>query len=145
GCGSGKGFGYRQRLDGGYNFSMRALYPVDITPDSFRFARQFMPALKHEWKGLKLRLGRQSFEEMHIPRKWALDRKTVFERVRTLRPVADSKVLNDSLANLRKAFPAMSELVVNEQVSAWIDLAPDAIPVISAVEQLPGFHIASGF
>lgn len=145
GCGSGRGFGYRQRLDGGYNISMRALYPVDITPDSFRFARQFLPALKHEWKGLKLRLGKQTFREMRIPRRWALDRQTVFERFRTLRPTADSKVLDDSFANMRAIFPGMSEIVVNEKVSAWIDLAPDAIPVISAVEQLPGFHIASGF
>lgn len=145
GCGSGSGFGYRQRLDGGYNFSMRALYPVQITPDSFRFGRQFLPALRHEWRGLKFRVGRQTLMEAQIPSRWDLDKSTVFERVRTLRPRADRKVLSDAIRNLRRAFPKMGEIVVNEQVSAWIDLSPDAIPVISAIDRIPGLHIASGF
>ncbi len=145
GCGSGRGFGYRQRLDGGYNFSMRSLYPVQITPDSFRFAKKFLPALKDEWKGLKFRIGSRTFQEATFPSRWALDRPTIFERVRTLRPKADEKVLADAIANIRAAFPQMSDVVVNEKVSAWIDLAPDAIPVVSPVDTLPGFFIASGF
>jgi glycine/D-amino acid oxidase-like deaminating enzyme len=33
-------------------------------------------------------------------------------------------------------------------IDSWaglIDVTPDAVPVISAVDALPGFHIASGF
>lgn len=42
-------------------------------------------------------------------------------------------------------FPAFIDLVVNERMGAWIDVSPDAIPVNSKVDFLPGFPIATGF
>jgi glycine/D-amino acid oxidase-like deaminating enzyme len=79
------------------------------------------------------------------PRKWALDQRTVFEDIRILRPVPAHKVLDQALINIRDMFPAFKDLVVNERMGAWIDVTPDAIPVISGVNALPGFHIATGF
>ncbi|MBN9034690.1 MAG: FAD-binding oxidoreductase [Rhizobiales bacterium] len=145
GCGSGRGFGYRKRLDGGYNFSMRALNPVDITPDSFRYFREYLPALRHEGKGMLFRIGEASVRETLTPSHWALDQRTVFEKVRILRPKASDKVLNRALANVREIFPAMGEIEVVERMAAWIDSSPDAIPVISGVDSVPGFYIATGF
>lgn len=145
GCGSGRGFGYRKRLDGGYHFSMRGLNPVDITPDSFRFFRDYLPALRHEGKGMLFRIGEASIREARTPSRWALDKRTVFEKVRILRPKASDRVLNAALANVRKIFPAMGEIEVVERMGAWIDSSPDAIPVISGVDAVPGFFIATGF
>ena len=145
GCGSGPGFGFRKRLDGGYNFSMRSAHPVDIVPDSFRYLKDYIPALKNEWKAMKFRIGKRSFQEAMTPRKWALDQRTVFEDIRILRPVPAHKVLDQALINVKEMFPAFKDLVVNERMGAWIDVTPDAIPVISGVTALPGFHIATGF
>ncbi|MDR5652575.1 NAD(P)/FAD-dependent oxidoreductase [Ruixingdingia sedimenti] len=145
GCGSGPGFGFRQRLDGGYNFSMRALNPVDITPDGFRYFKDYIPALKHEWRGMLFRVGEASVRETLTAAHWKLDQRTVFEKVRILRPKASDKVLNRALANIRRIFPHLGEIQVAERMAAWIDTSPDAIPVISGVDSQPGFYIATGF
>ncbi len=34
---------------------------------------------------------------------------------------------------------------IKEEWAGVIDVTPDVVPVISAVESLPGFHIATGF
>lgn len=145
GCGSGPGFGFRKRLDGGYNFSMRSAHPVDIVPDSFRYFRDYIPALKNEWRAMKFRVGKRTFQEAMTPRKWALDRRTIFEDIRILRPTPSHKVLDQALVNIKSMFPGFKDIQINERMGAWIDVTPDAIPVISGVTKLPGFHIATGF
>ena len=145
GCGSGPGFGFRKRLDGGYNFSMRSAHPVDIVPDSFRYFRDYLPALKNEWRAMKFRVGKRSVQETLTKRKWKLDERTVFEDIRILRPTPSIKILDKALVNIRSIFPVFKDIVVNERMGAWIDVTPDAIPVISKVDALPGFHIATGF
>lgn len=145
GCGSGPGFGFRKRLDGGYNFSMRSAHPVDIVPDSFRYLRDYIPALKNEWRAMKFRIGKRSVQETLTKRKWKLDERTVFEDIRILRPIPAHKVLDNALVNIKQMFPVFKDIVVNERMGAWIDVTPDAIPVISKVDALPGFHIATGF
>ncbi|MBV9199597.1 MAG: FAD-binding oxidoreductase, partial [Alphaproteobacteria bacterium] len=43
------------------------------------------------------------------------------------------------------AFPVFRNAVVAESWGGMIDVMPDAIPVISPVEAVPGFYIATGF
>ena len=43
------------------------------------------------------------------------------------------------------AFPAFRDMKVAESWGGVIDVTPDAVPVISAVDTLPGFFIATGF
>ncbi|WP_138472303.1 FAD-binding oxidoreductase [Poseidonocella sp. HB161398] len=145
GCGSGPGFGFRKRLDGGFNFSMRSAHPVDIVPDSLRNIRLYVPALKNEWRAMKFRIGRQSALEAFTARKWSLDEPTVFERYRVLRPEPSRKVLDAALVNIKSMFPQWKDIQVNQRMGTFIDVTPDAIPVISGVDAIPGFHIATGF
>ena len=118
---------------------------VDIVPDSFRFARDFLPALKSEWRSLSFRLGKRFVEEAKRPRRWALDEKTPFEDCRVLDPVPDTKLANRALTNLQRAFPFFGKAEVEQYWGGMIDVTPDAVPVISPVATRPGFFIASGF
>lgn len=145
GCGSGKGFGFRKRLDNGYNFSMRSAHPVDIVPDSFRYFRDYVPALKNEWRAMKFRIGKHSLQETFSKSKWSLDQRTPFEAVRILRPEPAHHILDQAIINVKKLFPAFKDMVVNERMSAWIDVTPDAIPIISAVDAVPGFYVSTGY
>ena len=43
------------------------------------------------------------------------------------------------------AFPVFRDIPVVESWGGMIDVMPDAIPVISAVDRVPGFFIATGF
>lgn len=145
GCGSGPGFGFRKRLDGGYNVSMRSNHPVDIVPDSFRFYFDFKAALKAERKAMKLRIGRRSFEELTFPRKWRLDRQTFFERYRVADPEPSHDILDAARENIVKLLPTLKDIRFIERIGGYVDSTPDALPVISPVEQIPGFYIGTGF
>jgi len=145
GCGSGKGFGFRKRNDGGYNVGMRSAHPVDIVPDSFRYLRDYIPALKNEWRAMKFRIGKRTWQETMMLGGWKLDERTPFETYRIMRPVPGNKILDQATINIKKLFPQFKDMVVNERMSAWIDVTPDAIPTISQVDAIPGFYISTGY
>jgi len=145
GCGSGKGFGFRKRLDGGYNVGMRSAHPVDIVPDSFRYFRDYIPAMKNEWRAMKFRVGRRTVQETMMLGGWKLDQRTPFETYRIMRPVPGHHILDQATINFKQLFPAFKDMVVNERMSAWIDVTPDAIPVISGVDAIPGFYVSTGY
>jgi glycine/D-amino acid oxidase-like deaminating enzyme len=144
-AGSGPGFGFRKRLDGGYVVSMRSAHPVDIVPDSFRFFADFQQALRHERKAMRLRVGRRSVKEFLMARRWKLDEKSPFEHERILDPEPAHHILDAAKVNIGKLFPALANIVVAEKIGGLVDATPDALPVISAVESIPGFHISSGY
>ncbi|HEV8388556.1 MAG TPA: FAD-binding oxidoreductase [Dongiaceae bacterium] len=139
------GYGIRRRLDGGFNIANGSSSLTDIVPDSLRFFFQFLPALKLEWKSLRLRLGRRFVEEWQQSKQLAPDRPTVFERVRILDPEPETALSDGALAAVKAVFPALQGATVAQHWAGLIDVTPDAVPVISPVEAVPGFFIATGF
>jgi glycine/D-amino acid oxidase-like deaminating enzyme len=142
---TGKGFGFRKRLDGGYNVSNRGANIFDVVPDAFRLMKDFAPLRAIQSKGTTIRLGRRFFTEYATPRRWHMDEESPFEQVRTLDPKPSAAVLDAARANIKQAFPMFKDMVVAESWGGYIDVTPDAIPVISGVDDLPGFFIATGF
>ena len=142
---SGFGFGLRKRLDGGYTVASWSGNVADIVPDSWRFFSDFLPALRMRRGDLKLRLGRRFLDELRLPAHWDLDRPSPFEAVRTLDPPAPEAILQQARVHATQAFPVLRNMRVAESWGGMIDVTPDAIPVISGVDALPGFFIATGF
>jgi len=142
---SGFGFGVRKRLDGGYNVASWSGNVVDIVPDTLRLAPDFMPALRMQWSNLRLRIGGKFLEDWQVPRRWAMDAASPFERVRTLDPEPYQPILEQARAGVTAAFPAFRDMKTAESWGGVIDVTPDAVPVISGVDALPGFFIATGF
>lgn len=140
-----KDFAVRQRQDGGYTVANGHENIVDVVPDSFRFARDFVPALSKEWRSLSLRLADRFFVEARMARRWALDEASPFEYARVLDPKPSRALSDAALARLADAFPVFRQAQVAQRWAGYIDATPDAVPVISAVDSLPGFHIATGF
>lgn len=138
-------FDFRKRQDGGYTIASGTENVVDIVPKSFRYARQFLPALTKEWRSLKFRLGSRFFDEARIPVHWEMDEATPFEYCRVLDPKPLSKLSDDALAEMKMAFPSFEKAEVAQRWAGYIDVTPDAVPVISAIDSIPGFHIATGF
>src|SRR5665213_3250195 len=83
---SGTGFGFRKRLDGGYNVGGWSANVFDLTTDAFRLLPDFLPTMKHSWRSVRLRVSGKFLEDWQVPRSWSLDEATPFERVRTLDP-----------------------------------------------------------
>jgi glycine/D-amino acid oxidase-like deaminating enzyme len=138
-------FGFRRRLDGGYTIAQRNATIAEIVPDSFRLFGDFAPAWLRQRRELRLRLGRRFIAEWQLQRRWPLDATTPFEQVRVLDPEPSASVLEEGRRHLARAFPAFREAVVVETWGGLIDVTPDAVPVISPVEGLPGFFLATGF
>ncbi|MCF3639257.1 FAD-binding oxidoreductase [Rhizobium sp. TRM95111] len=139
------GFAVRKRQDGGYTIASGHENVVDIVPTSFRYALDFLPALRKEWRSLNFRVGGRFVDEIRIPDRWAMDEASPFEYCRVLDPKPAKKLADKALANLAKAFPAFAGAEVAQRWAGYIDVTPDAVPVISAIDAIPGFHIATGF
>lgn len=138
-------FAMRKRQDGGYTVASGSTNHVDIVPDSFRYALNFLPAWKMEWQSLRFRLGGRFLEEARMPSRWAMDEASPFEYCRVLDPKPSKDKAERVLGNLRKAFPIFEQAKIAQRWAGYIDVTPDAVPVISAVDAVPGFHIATGF
>ncbi len=142
---NGKDFTCRRRADGGYTVSQFGASFADIVPDSFRLFRQFLPAWLDNNAFVKLRFGRRFFQELAIPRRFDLDAITPFERHRMLDPAASSAAVSTAFRKLSQAFPAFEAASIVQSWGGYIDVTPDSLPVMSPVESIPGFYLASGF
>ena len=138
-------FAARKRADGGYTIAHRHLSVADIVPASFRLGLDFLPALRMDWSGLKLRLGQRFIDEARLARHWQLDQVSPFEHVRVLDPDPVTSILDEAFASLKQYFPDFQDATIAERWAGCIDATPDAVPVISAVDQVPGFFLATGF
>lgn len=135
----------RRRVDGGYTVAHGSSTTHALTPSTLRFATKFLPALRQGHHSLRLRIGREFFEALREPRRWALDAPSPFERERVLDPAPDCGVLRQMRAALQRWFPAIAEAPFVESWGGMIETSPDVLPIISGVDDLEGFVIASGF
>jgi glycine/D-amino acid oxidase-like deaminating enzyme len=142
---SGGLFGIRKRMDGGYTVATLGMRTIDLVPDNFRLFFDYLPAVRLHWKKLRFRVGRRWVEEWQTKRRWGLDEPTPFEAMRVLDPEPDNRVLDRARKAVAEALPLFAGVPIAERWGGMIDVMPDAIPVISPVDSLPGFFIATGF
>jgi glycine/D-amino acid oxidase-like deaminating enzyme len=135
----------RKRCDGGYTIASGQENVVDIVPASFRYATAFLAALKSEWRSLSFRLAGRFFDEMRIPRRWEMDEASPFEYARVLDPKPSKAIRAKVLKAVREAYPIFEQARIAQTWAGYIDATPDAVPVISPVDRVPGFFIATGF
>ena len=138
-------FAFRKRLDGGYTIARRGATAAPIVPDSFKLMRDFLPSLWSQRHELRLRVNSRFLEEWREKKSWTMDEVSPFEQVRVLDPEPSEAMLAEGRANLVKAFPGFANMKVAQSWAGLIDVTPDAVPVISPVDSVPGFFIASGF
>lgn len=142
---SGHGFGLRKRLDGGYTVASWSGNVADITPDSLRFLPDYLPGLRMRVASIRPRLGRRFLQELLTPSRWPLDRPSPFEAVRVLEPPVHQAILKQARTHLVQAFPVFHMMRIAQSWGGMIDVMPDGLPVISAVDAVPGFFLATGF
>ncbi len=140
-----KRIGIRPRQDGGYTVAHGTVLDHSITPNTFRYARKFLPALKSEIGSLRVRIGKEFFEELRMPKTWSLDSESPFEAMRVLSPEPNPKVIAKIKKNLASTYPELAGVEFVEAWSGMVETSPDVVPIICADEKIPGFHIATGF
>jgi glycine/D-amino acid oxidase-like deaminating enzyme len=135
----------RRRLDGGYTVGLSGRGLLELSPQGLLYARQFWPTFRKRRSLLKMSVGRSFFEGPEALSRWKLDGVSPFERMRTLDPAADAALVRMGLARLATNYPALAGLQVAASWGGLIDSTPDGIPVISAVDPLPGLFVSTGF
>jgi glycine/D-amino acid oxidase-like deaminating enzyme len=135
----------RRRLDGGYNVGLGGRGLVELSPQGLLYARQFWPTLKKRWSGVTLGVGRSFFDGPESFARWSFDAPSPFERHRTLDPPADPALVQQGLTKLAEYYPLLKGLQVEQSWGGLIDSTPDGIPVISAVDPLPGLYLSTGY
>ncbi|WP_068297840.1 FAD-binding oxidoreductase [Pararhodobacter sp. CCB-MM2] len=138
-------FAFRKRKDGGYTLASGSVNVVDVVPDSFRLALRYLPALKHQWRDLRLRFGPRFAQEAGYARRWRMDEASPFEYTRVLDPKPHPRIVRQTLDAAAKAFPVFGKAKPAQSWAGYIDVTPDAVPVISGVDGRPGFFMATGF
>jgi glycine/D-amino acid oxidase-like deaminating enzyme len=140
-----EGFATRKRIDGGVTVANAGLSDVDIGPEHFRFFFTFLSALHAERDQFRLRFGWRFLEQLATPKRWALDKASPFEKTRVLDPAPSRDLLDQAMTHLQAAFPVFQNAQVIDQWAGYIDATPDAVPVVSAVDSLPGFFVSTGY
>src|SRR5690606_32255451 len=131
--------------DGGYTVADAHANIVDVVPDSFRYFRDFLPALRQEWRSLQLRFGGRFLEGWGDGRHGTLDETSPSGRTRILDPEPRRSLAEAALCRVAEVFPAFGQAKVAQSWAGLIDATPDAVPVISPIEALPGLFVATGF
>ncbi|HVY16727.1 MAG TPA: FAD-binding oxidoreductase [Rhodopila sp.] len=137
-------YAFLRRLDGGYTVAVAGGGRVELTPQGLRYGKQFLPLFLRRRRKLRLSVGRSFFRGPESAARWTLDAPSPFEAIRVLDPPADNRLIAAAMARFRADYPALAGLKVAQSWGGFIDSIPDARPVISAVEKLPGFFLATG-
>lgn len=135
----------RRRLDGGYTVGLGGRGTVDLSPQGLLYARQFWRTAVKRRAGISFSIGRSFFDGPETFANWAFDRVSPFERQRTFDPPPDPKLVHQGLTKLGEHYPALQGLKVAHSWGGLIDSTPDGIPVISAVDTLPGLYLSTGY
>jgi glycine/D-amino acid oxidase-like deaminating enzyme len=126
----------RRRADGGYTVAHGGSFLHSLTPDTLRYTRMFWPAFRRS-HDIRVRLGAAFFEALRSP--------APFEQQRMLHPEPERRALREMRTALEHCFPEIAAAPFVETWGGMIEASPDVLPVISFVDGLEGFLVASGF
>lgn len=137
------GGAFRQRPCGRFVIARGADGDHDVTLDSFRFVRDFLPNYLRNRRALRLHVGRPLVGDLLECLGGSAAGITPWKRVQEPRP--NLAVVARSRENLVRHFPFLAGIRVHRVWAGVIDTTPDALPVIGEVGWPNGFVFATGF
>jgi glycine/D-amino acid oxidase-like deaminating enzyme len=136
----------RRRLDGGYTLAVRGRGVIELTPQGLRYGLKFLPMYRARRNANSpIRIGKSFFQGPGAIARWKADSVSPFEKDRVFDPPSDQAVIDAAMAAVIETYPALAGIKVAHSWGGWIDSTPDAIPVISGVDAIPGLFLATGF
>ena len=136
---------FRRRLDGGYTIGISGRGMLELSPQGIMYARPFWRTFKKRYKLVTIRVGRSFFDGPEAILNWRNDTVSPFERMRTYDPPAQEKLVSFALKRIGEIYPELANVKIVHKYGGLIDFTPDWIPVISAIDKLPGLHVSAGF
>jgi len=137
-------FAMTRRLDGSYTLAISGRASLEITPQGLRYAREFMPQFRQRLKMVKLGIGKSFFSGPDSLSSVLTNNDRIFEENRVLDPPPMEWLARQVVDNVRTTFPQLAKIEVDSSWGAFVDCTPDAVPVISPVDQAGGLVLSAG-
>lgn len=136
----------RRRTDGGYTTTTAGFSEHYISPKSFRYLTKFTKLLRVSAREVRLipAAPKNYPGSWGMQRRWRGDEVSPFENMRVVNPEPSPLVVRRTTERLAKRFPKLSGIAIAEAWAGWIDVTPDAVPMLGEVDKLPGLYLATG-
>ncbi len=141
----GSGVAYRQKRDGCVYIAGGGQSDYDLTFDSFRYLRQFMPNYLKNRQLFRLRVGPDLWNNVTALIPGNDVREHPFAHTVGVEPPPNAATARRSLKGLVALVPEARDARIRRMWAGLIDTTPDAIPVLGLVNHPRGFIFATGF
>lgn len=139
------GVSFRQKRDGSFYIAGGAQSDYDLTLDSFRYMRSFMPNYLKNRRLLRLRAGGALVEDVRSRIPGTRAHAHPFAHSVGVEPRPNPGTARRSLEGLHRLIPATREARIRRMWAGLIDTTPDVLPVLGEVDAPKGFIFATGF
>ena len=139
------GVAFRQRRDGSFTIAAGGALDHDVTLDSLRQLRFFLP---NYWKNkalFRFHVGRPLARSLVAALPGSAARRQPLVWDRALEPVANAVKVRRSLTEVQRVLPALPPLGIARSWAGYIDATPDLVPVLGDVPTPRGLLLATGF
>ena len=140
------GCALRQRPNGRVYIAGGARGQIDLTLDSLRYARYFVPNYLKNRRVFQMRAGTRLLRDIGEAtglRKG--DRLPEYAQAGDSEPKPDMKIAQATVENFMALFPSLGHVRLRRVWAGWIDSTPDALPVLGEAGHVEGFVLATGF
>ncbi len=143
----GLGVAFRQTRAGGVVLGRASAGSAihDLTLDSFRHLRLFLPMYLENREFLRMRVGRPLWDDLRRSLPWSRARRHPFAHTVDVEPAPSSETAEACRLAFMAHFPALGEVRIERTWAGVIDATPDLVPVLGEARALPGFVLAAGF
>ena len=142
----GPGVAFRQRRDGSFNIAAGGALDHDVTLDSLRQVRFFLP---NYWKNksmFRFHVGRPLVQSLQAALPRSAGRRQPLAWDRGLEPAPNRAKVRRSVFELRRVLPSLpANLAIARSWAGIIDATPDLVPVLGPVSEVRGLLLATGF
>lgn len=141
----GPAVAFRQRQDGRLNLAAGGVTDYDITLDSFRHLRLFLPNYWRNRKLFDVHVGRPLARDLLRLAPWSAARRHPFAYDRGIETPPNPAKVRKGIEEFLRLFPRLKGLEIERAWACYIDVTPDALPVLGPVAAPRGFIFATGF
>jgi glycine/D-amino acid oxidase-like deaminating enzyme len=140
------GVSFRQKQNGSFYLAGGASSIHDITLESFRQARMFLPNYLKNRRIFQMRVGRELLDDVVRALPVSASHEHPFAHTVDVEPEPDRATAVKSIKGFVELFPELrGKVKIRRMWAGMIDATPDAVPVIGEAGDLPGFIFATGF
>jgi glycine/D-amino acid oxidase-like deaminating enzyme len=141
----GPGVAFRQRKDGSFNIAAGGALDHDVTLDSLRQVRFFLPNFWRNKALFRFHVGRPLGRSVRALLPGSAARRDPLVWDRAADPVPNPTKVARSLAELQRVLPSLPRLGIATSWAGYIDATPDMVPVLGEAPGVSGLVLATGF